>query len=134
MFNGFFNCNLIRLKFISSNPVKSRLKKKSLNIHKNFNPDITHNNKDNFLTQSHKSWLKTISQILSIKKINIKLDKEKTTHQCIKWNQRHSINNKIGWKIWIRTSSVLGMTHSEYKKFYSKNLIRVSKMNKMDHN
>ena len=133
MFNGFFNYNRIRLKFTSSNPVKLRPKKKSHSTHKNSNPDITHNSKDNFPIPSHKSWLKTISQILPIKKINIKLDKEKTTHQCIKWNQRHSINNKIGWKIWIRTSSVLGMTHSEYKKFYSKNHIRVKKMNKISH-
>lgn len=131
MSNGFFNYNHIRLKFTSSSPVKSRLKKRSHNRHKSFNPDLTHHNKDNLPTQSHKSWLKTTSQISFSNKTIIKWEKKRTTHPCIKWNQRISIRNKIGCKIWIRTSLVSGMILNRFNKFCSKRLMKVSKISKM---
>ena len=96
MCNGYFNYNHIKWKFTSSNPVKSKLKRKIHKKIKNFNQDFI-NNKDNIFILSIKLWLKTIKLILSNK--IIQLDKRKTIRQCIKWDQKHSIMIRIGGRI-----------------------------------
>ena len=131
MFNGYFNYNHIKWKFTSSNPVKSKPKRKIHKTLKNSNQDFI-NNKGNIFILSIKLWLKTIKLILSNQ--NFLQDKRKTIRQCNKWDQKHSIRIRIGGRIWIRTSLALVMTLNKFHKLpCNKKYNNVSKICNKNH-
>lgn len=132
MCSGYCNFSRIKLKFTNSSLAKLKLKKMIIKIHKNSNSDFILNIKNNLSAPSHKLLPKTYKMISFSIKI-IQSDKGKTTLQCIKWNQNNSIRIVAGWKIWIRTSSVLVMTLNKYLKPCNKRCNKVNKTCKINH-